>query len=204
MTRLRAHFRRRIVRGAAVVALLVATVVVFAGPARDEFTGVLSSGKAGVTLTAPNGQLVVVPESEAQASRRIDACPERATCRIVGRIRTDGVVTAIERVDVIVAAPADEPSVARGSVPRPSFDCNKAGSDVEMMICLDPGLAEADVRLARAYRAARRDSAGDVESAQRSWLRRRNACRDKACLRAVYQARIAELELIPAGGDGAR
>lgn len=84
------------------------------------------------------------------------------------------------------------PVLARGA----AFDCGKAGTDIEKMICADPALSDLDARLARAYsaRLASDRNGRDVKSRQAAWLRDvRNQCRDQACLKAAYEKRLAEL-----------
>jgi uncharacterized protein len=74
-----------------------------------------------------------------------------------------------------------------------SFDCAKAGTAVERMICADPGVSALDQRVADAYKAA---SARDphVKEAQREWLAdTRNKCATTACLSAAYGARLEAL-----------
>ena len=75
-----------------------------------------------------------------------------------------------------------------------SFDCAKAGTPVEHMICADPGVSTLDQRLADAYRAA---SARDphVKETQRDWLvGTRNKCGTTACLSEAYGARLEALK----------
>ena len=74
-----------------------------------------------------------------------------------------------------------------------SFDCAKASTDIEKMICADPHLSQLDEHLGRLYPAAVAKHP-DLKAAQQSWLRsQRNSCRDTACLSQAYQQRIAEL-----------
>ncbi|HWT15210.1 MAG TPA: lysozyme inhibitor LprI family protein, partial [Patescibacteria group bacterium] len=78
-----------------------------------------------------------------------------------------------------------------------SFDCAKATTTVEQLVCTNPALSDLDDDLAATYRQATSlASPGDAEpkQSQRTWLKRRNACSDADCVAAAYQARIAELE----------
>lgn len=77
---------------------------------------------------------------------------------------------------------------------EPSFDCAKAATKIETMICgeYDSELRALDRELASAWKAAR--AAGKASlSTQRRWLRSRNACDDRTCLSDVYEDRIAQL-----------
>ena len=88
--------------------------------------------------------------------------------------------------------------VLLGAAGRPqaaSFDCRKASSSIERMICGDAELSQLDERLARSYQEARKSSASkDVASAQVAWLKNvRARCADVACLKTAYTARIQAL-----------
>jgi len=87
-------------------------------------------------------------------------------------------------------------ALAMRNVNAASFDCAKAGTATEKTICADPVLSRLDEQLDDAYRVAQKrvESRRALRDAQRVWLsRRRDACRDTACLRAAYEARIAAL-----------
>ncbi|MGN7100311.1 lysozyme inhibitor LprI family protein [Ralstonia holmesii] len=77
----------------------------------------------------------------------------------------------------------------------PSFDCSKASSKVEKLICSDKNLSDTDAMLAEDYKAllATTDDKG-VRQRQLTWLKTvRNACNDVACLQKAYDARGDEL-----------
>jgi uncharacterized protein len=76
-----------------------------------------------------------------------------------------------------------------------SFDCAKASTVIEALICRDPGLSQLDDRLAAAYAAVRAQSGNSAQlsSAQRAWLVRRNQCQTAACVSDAYSARLGEL-----------
>jgi uncharacterized protein len=87
--------------------------------------------------------------------------------------------------------------VRLSSVEAASFDCAKAATKVEQLVCTHDVLSKLDDDLAATYRqAAALTAAGATEprASQRAWLKRRNACSDADCIAASYQARIAELE----------
>ncbi|MDD5366464.1 MAG: lysozyme inhibitor LprI family protein [Gallionellaceae bacterium] len=75
-----------------------------------------------------------------------------------------------------------------------SFDCNRASSAVETMICADPRLSELDELLAGAYREVLSgEHPEETKHAQRSWIQERNQCADAQCVKAAYQERLAAL-----------
>lgn len=91
-------------------------------------------------------------------------------------------------------------AVARAEDPTPegpAFDCAKASTDLERMICETPALAWWDRQMASAYELARlnADEKGreTMLAAQRLFLASRDKCAlDYACLVDAYAARIAE------------
>lgn len=79
----------------------------------------------------------------------------------------------------------------------PSFDCARAATGAERLICSNRQLSAADVALAQAYRAAR---ARAVDKAaltvtQSTWRKSvRDACSDVQCMVAAYEQRLSELQ----------
>lgn len=60
------------------------------------------------------------------------------------------------------------------------FDCTKAASKAEKLICADTELSRLDDDLASAFRQARRSSLSDrLAQDQRGWIAKRDACPDK-------------------------
>ena len=88
--------------------------------------------------------------------------------------------------------------VNSGNIDAASFDCGKAASEVEKIICGDDGLSRLDDALNEAYLQALKHTnirKQTIES-QRQWLKNeRNACRDAESLKKVYETRIKELGL---------
>jgi hypothetical protein len=84
------------------------------------------------------------------------------------------------------------PAVSCGA----SFDCQKASTAVESIICEQDELSELDERMGWTYAEARRKSSNRKRLAveQNKWLVERNACgRGVVCLRTMYELRIAAL-----------
>ena len=75
-----------------------------------------------------------------------------------------------------------------------SFDCRRASTRVETLICFDSTLSVLDDQLNVSYKAV---SAGRtlpvLRQEQRAWLTERARCGDAACLEDMYRRRIAEL-----------
>lgn len=104
--------------------------------------------------------------------------------------------------------------IQASAVHAASFDCAKAGTTVEKLICSHPNLSKLDDELDQAYKQAlkREDVKQQVIVSQRQWLKQeRNVCRTAECLEAAYAGRIRELgvsasfgiALLRSGGTGA-
>ena len=100
------------------------------------------------------------------------------------------------------SAQANTPSESANEVPRQniqaSFDCAKASTRIEKLICSDSELASLDIELSRAYANARNslDAAGKkvLLDEQRKWLEAYNQCSDKPCVLHNLQIRIKTLQ----------
>lgn len=78
-----------------------------------------------------------------------------------------------------------------------SFDCAKAVTKVEKMICGNDKLSELDGSLGLLYKKVleRSPAPEDVKELQRTWIKEwRNTCKDSSCLERAYTVRISELE----------
>jgi uncharacterized protein YecT (DUF1311 family) len=75
-----------------------------------------------------------------------------------------------------------------------SFDCGKATSSTERMICSHRELGIRDEMMARLYAAAQKqDESGKLKDAQRRWLSKLQACTDADCISHDYDERIEQL-----------
>lgn len=104
----------------------------------------------------------------------------------------------------LAAAPqASRPSAATTATTdaSPSFDCTKASSRFERLVCSDSALAALDRQLSDTYgRAlARSPHADELRAEQRGWIRGRDDCwradDAQACVREPYIVRIVELRI---------
>ena len=83
------------------------------------------------------------------------------------------------------------------AVEAASFDCRKATTNVEKLICSSPELRISDIQLYEVYMRAMRQSEKPVQviSRQRKWLTDiRNKCKTTENLALAYQERIEQLE----------
>lgn len=85
-----------------------------------------------------------------------------------------------------------QPDTARAA----SFDCAKAGTKVEHIICDSPEISKLDEEMAQRY--ARELEywliADETKAAQKQWMKERNACPDQACVKRTYQTRLQVLQ----------
>ncbi|MBL0914867.1 MAG: DUF1311 domain-containing protein, partial [Sphingopyxis sp.] len=98
-----------------------------------------------------------------------------------------------------MAPPVEDaaPAPARATIP-PTFNCAKAGTNAEKMICASDELAGLDREMARAYRqlfsvaVKRRDVLASEQSRWRTSVR--DGCGDEACMSRVMRQRIVVLD----------
>src|SRR5450830_1225947 len=89
-----------------------------------------------------------------------------------------------------------------GSAFGASFNCSRAGSAAEKVICGDAELSSLDERLAKTYKQAKLKSADRREFSARSdgfWRWREKNCQTRACLLDWYQQRQLMLDAELAG-----
>ncbi len=81
------------------------------------------------------------------------------------------------------------------NVQAASFDCGKAETKIEKLICDDIELSKLDEELTASYRSALQDAelAAPIKLGQKQWIMERNTCNDVVCLRNAYKERISKL-----------
>jgi uncharacterized protein YecT (DUF1311 family) len=77
-----------------------------------------------------------------------------------------------------------------------SFDCAKAQSKVEHLICDNPEISKLDDELSATYKVVLQDEklAGANRQTQKLWMKERNGCSDATCVKAAYEARLIILK----------
>ncbi len=94
--------------------------------------------------------------------------------------------------------------IIAGKIHAASFDCSKASSEVEKMICSDYELSKLDETMNKAYVQAldRADNEERMIEDQRQWLKNeRNACQNAECVKKAYKARMKELGWSSSGDE---
>lgn len=74
----------------------------------------------------------------------------------------------------------------------PSFDCNKANGQNEVLICSNPKLAAMDAGIAMLYRTAVAVNPS-IRAEQRKWVLRREGCTEIECLLDAHEGRLEAL-----------
>lgn len=127
------------------------------------------------------------------------ACNKTETPAAVASAESNAVVSA--------PAPAAVPPPA-GPV-TPSFDCAKAASEAEKLVCTNYALAGLDRRLAEVYATelAKPEASKELAAYQRGWVKERDDCwkaDDKQlCVEEAYRTRIAFLQINSPGAMAA-
>ena len=78
-----------------------------------------------------------------------------------------------------------------------SFDCAKAKTKVDKLVCGDPKLSDLDDKLIALYNKVLAQSPvpEDTKQQQREWVKDpRNLCKNTACLEGAYTNRISDLQ----------
>ncbi|OOX97237.1 hypothetical protein BOP98_09330, partial [Campylobacter coli] len=79
---------------------------------------------------------------------------------------------------------------------KPSFDCAKASTKVEKMICNDKSgeLQKLDRYMAKTYKELRqnlnKNEQNKLLTSQRLWLQTLNQCKSKECVKELLQNRV--------------
>lgn len=105
-------------------------------------------------------------------------------------------LTAEQNLGQSVDAPLSKGLAGTSS---PSFDCHKATTRSEMLICSSQALAAQDVQLMKIYKAVLNTSS-DKESLKKEQLEwrssQRDTCSTEECISKAYESRIEDLEAV--------
>lgn len=144
-----------------------------------------------------SAQISPEPSDESQTSEQSLNVGENST----QSVSSDESVNLNENSSENVAqnsAQDDTPSESVNLTPsqntKPSFDCDKASTNAEKIVCSDDELARLDNELANAYKNALNSldnaSKKQLTNEQKSWLKTYNQCTDKECVKYHLQMRI--------------
>lgn len=83
-----------------------------------------------------------------------------------------------------------------------SFDCAKAATKVEKLICSEAEISKLDEELSSAYKAVLKDEKQDdtvkqvQKQVQKQWMKERNDCSEVVCVKRAYEGRLLSLAMI--------
>lgn len=151
---------------------------------------------ASAEAEKPSNQLVMqqpvaATESPAQAQAATETVNAEPAATIARAVAASPDVPA-----AVTAAPTTVAAEPPQTVIEASFDCAKAASKIEKLICSSSDAAAADKRLAKAYGEAKARSAdvNALKAQQVDWIKQeRNVCSDSTCLLKVTEERIQKL-----------
>jgi uncharacterized protein len=77
-----------------------------------------------------------------------------------------------------------------------TFDCDKASTFAEKVVCSDSRLSAMDHELGRLYKAALAGASNSaaLKTDQKAWLSSRDRCQDSDCIKKAYADRISALK----------
>ena len=124
------------------------------------------------------------------------------------RQKLGSIIVATEKPPTFPAPqPSPQPDLVDRSIPaRPSFDCRRASTAVERLICASSELAALDRELAASFAAAlsRTSAKAAIQREENNWVTQRDGCAGVGsqqaivnCIAGAYQGRLREL-----GGGG--
>jgi uncharacterized protein YecT (DUF1311 family) len=136
--------------------------------------------------------------ADAPASRPLDDSSSSETSRTQRDVPLEGVPQQPDETPSKSSAP-DMLTPASSGTFSPSFDCKKASTGPERLICSNQQLASLDVQLMQAYRRAMSSAPNrsSLRVAQIDWNKnQRDACSTAECMISAYKTRIQSLEAI--------
>ena len=174
-------------------------------------SGFPTFGSTDSMLEDSNGNRVYFQTNSDIGNEIIDTCREGSLCVVTGMVDNTNEYQYLKQLQSVVLVPttATQPEAAYATPPttgeiaaveqtpvQPSFDCNKASTKVEKLICSSSDVAAADVHLSQLYKqlVANSQAAETIVADQKVWMKSvRGACVDVQCLNLAYQLRIQQL-----------
>ena len=164
--------------------------------------GILT-GVAAVISAATGGYLAFsrMPNAAASNSAYKTAAaelkPAAAIAATLSQPSTSPAPAAIVDADATATPPAAPRRPIASGQPRPSFDCARASTRVEDMLCTDADLAAHDRRAAALYFALRNTLPPELRTqllhSQKRFLDERSDCSTSQCLSDLYDVRLRQL-----------
>ena len=159
-----------------------------------EKTRLAAEGLASVRQTLAQAPTAPLPTAAVTAKAQLAHKASPAAARRPANSVAPG--SAPRQTGLAKAAPPSWQSPGADSRLRPSFDCRRARSLPEKMICSDAELARIDRELGRVYATAQKatpNRAAFQRQQDQEWLRRESTCRDRDCMLRWYAQRRDQL-----------
>ncbi|MEO5658335.1 MAG: hypothetical protein ABIQ90_00870 [Polaromonas sp.] len=160
-----------------------------------------AEGQAALRQALAQGKTVqpdLVPDKPAQETSAVTAPEPVTSARHASSAPSQPSASKSQsrKGEVTKATPAAPQEPGAATRPGPSFDCAKARSVSEVMICSDTELILLDRELGRLYARAKRSTADRAAFQRQSddeWRVRESICRDRQCLLRWYAQRREQL-----------
>lgn len=158
----------------------------------DAILGLFKSEKQVITEVNKPVAIDSSPAATSSVTTPVEEINQTEEVAPVVENQTSEVVEEIQNAETI----QESISTQDNNPFTPSFDCSKATTGQERLICSDRELSRLDVEMSNAYTKARQLSS-DVQTLraeQREWVKGvQKSCSDKECLVTAYSNRIAQL-----------
>jgi hypothetical protein len=151
-------------------------------------------GKAPSPVTAPSFN--AAPESSPRAAATQPPTPQTSDTLPAEVARATANADLPQAAVPVLPTRSSEEAIPPGIGAKPSFDCGAAATPVERLICADSALAQGDVDVAAAYKAAkaRVSDVARLRTEQSSWRTAvRDSCVDAECISAAHRRRVLDL-----------
>ena len=159
--------------------------------------------RTGETRVAAGGDLPAVVAEQGNAVVSEPPTPAPAATQKPKPVAAPPTPVQPPRTPVRSTVADAQPSQSPKAAARPSFNCRYARTRGEIAICKDAGLAALDRQMAaQYYRAIASGNATqrrDLKASRDAFLRRRDRCREAACIANSYQQRMREISEIRSG-----
>ena len=149
------------------------------------------------SINAAELKSIQIPASDTSISSKTNLSLANSSAETSGDIPLNSISSANESMIKIIPARTSESNQGAEKW-SPSFDCNKASTGPERLICGSRELSELDVKLSLVYRQANEnlDDKDKLRNTQRNWRKfQRDACSGVECIRQSYMSRIEEIKL---------
>lgn len=175
-------------------------------------SGFPTFGSTDSMLEDSNGSRVYFETNSDIGHQIINTCREGNLCVVTGMMDNAREYQYLRQLQSVVlvptaaqssaeevpsSAPVPVESAVTEQIPiMPSFDCKKASTNVEKLICSSSEVAAADLQLSQLYKQVVANSpvSDTIVADQKVWMKRvRGACADVECLTLAYQLRIQQL-----------